>query len=738
MTASESRRPSQRQGTAADQEYPASPLVYLSYRQEDEPYARRLNADLEWRLGKGVVLSGPVSLGFATQLDQQFREMLDPIDVLLLMLGPASPGDRVPPAQALEIASALAQGCQIVPVLVGGPRPSTDLPRALNEATKLRAVMLEDDSWDRDLSRLENAIQRAAAQRPLPRPGLAAGPVELLPEETRSFVNRERELKDLLDWFEDRMSKPGEEPPPVALITGQGGIGKSALAVRTAHQLRTRFPDGRLYASLGEAGARAEVLNQFLEAFGLDRRDLPESVEGLAELYQGILAGRRVLVVLDDIQAAGREGLLLPRAPGCGALLVSRSREIRADHILDLDTGLAERDALELLRQSAGPSFVDSNPELATELVRAVSGHPLTLQLVAAQARQSGASSLPWLAGLKALPDAQIRHLLLDRVYGRLPEVHRRLFRLLGVLPTPEFESGLAAALGGIDSDAANAALRSLVDNVLLEPGGDGRYRLGDLVGGFAAERLAADEPEEEQRAALERAIGWIAVRTAYEPQAPITRDYWTADDTLGYGQYAEAIAAFIRHQSTRPPLTIGVKGPWGAGKTSLMRMVQERLDPRANRKTWKPTPLELTSESRELLAPGRAPRPGVQVTNREVLRRATEPPPDADGPDAWQLDVHPPVTPRLQEEKDWRPTVWFNPWTYQSGEQIWAGLAYEIITQVTDRLATGDRERFWLALNLRRWRWRGCWPRLSSPRPRVACGPAPPGSSRWPGRRSE
>lgn len=171
-------------------------------------------------------------------------------------------------------------------------------------------------------------------------------------------------------------------------------------------------------------------------------------------------------------------------------------------------------------------------------------------------------------------------------------------------------------------------------------------------------------------------------------PKTRLVRDYWTTEDLLGYRPYAEAIAAFIRHRDTRPPLTIGVKGPWGAGKTSLMRMVRAALDPPEGSD---PRPVELTSSSRRALTRRRWwARADTPVSNGELLRQSTSP------ERADSLEVEPP-------ERDWRATVWFNPWMYQSSEQVWAGLAYAIINQVTERLRPGDRERFWLELNLAR-----------------------------------
>ncbi|WP_344056546.1 KAP family P-loop NTPase fold protein, partial [Sphaerisporangium rubeum] len=191
-----------------------------------------------------------------------------------------------------------------------------------------------------------------------------------------------------------------------------------------------------------------------------------------------------------------------------------------------------------------------------------------------------------------------------------------------------------------------------------------------------AAARLDAAEHARVAAAVPRRRAAHRAVR----PRTRITGDRWTITDRLGHRVHAEAVAAFIRHPDTRPPLTIGVKGPWGAGKTSLMRMIQDVLDPGAAE--GRPAPIHL---NRDQTAP----------TNAEVLARVRTP---RDGAPGRAV----PGTLPLREG-DWRPTVWFNPWMYQNGEQVWAGLAHEIISQVTDRLPRGERERFWLALNLAR-----------------------------------
>jgi hypothetical protein len=190
-----------------------------------------------------------------------------------------------------------------------------------------------------------------------------------------------------------------------------------------------------------------------------------------------------------------------------------------------------------------------------------------------------------------------------------------------------------------------------------------------------------------------------------YDADPVATSDLWTTGDQLGYRDYAEAIAAFIQHGETRPPLTIGIKAPWGAGKTSLMRMVQDELDPLLGARR---APIRLTSQSRKLLGRRRRRRerdddPDLErVTVRTVLKELD----DRDATERDQVRAAPPKAaevPRLLDQTDWRPTVWFNPWMYQSGEQIWAGLAHEVISQITERMPRAEREHFWLSLNLSR-----------------------------------
>ncbi len=178
--------------------------------------------------------------------------------------------------------------------------------------------------------------------------------------------------------------------------------------------------------------------------------------------------------------------------------------------------------------------------------------------------------------------------------------------------------------------------------------------------------------------------------------QEGIGSDLWTTRDTVGYAAYADAIARGIQHPETHPPLTIGIKAPWGAGKTSLMRMIRERLEwpMRVEAPEGKLRPLQLVAPTLDLRA---------ALTNSLLLRRLAG---AHDAPAAIDASPKPELIEEAaaaEDERRWRPTVWFNPWMFQTGEQVWAGLAHAIIEQTTSRMEPLEREHFWLELNLRR-----------------------------------
>jgi len=198
------------------------------------------------------------------------------------------------------------------------------------------------------------------------------------------------------------------------------------------------------------------------------------------------------------------------------------------------------------------------------------------------------------------------------------------------------------------------------------------------LKGRIPVEIIRGSYSEFLQRAATQSYADFLQQRFADgRPSTSITTDTWTDCDQLEHELYADAIAQFILDQKTKAPLSIGIKAPWGAGKTSLMRMIRRRLDPEA---------------------PARPSRlaQGSRLTIWEVLRNTW-----ARTPDQASRELEPTVSASPRR----LTTIWFNAWKYQSSEQLWAGLAHAILSQVADRMSLIDRDRLWASIHVRRLR---------------------------------
>jgi hypothetical protein len=316
------------------------------------------------------------------------------------------------------------------------------------------------------------------------------------------------------------------------VVTGRPGAGKSALAVRAAHGLRSEFPDGQLYADLGGGTAEpAGVLGRFLRALGVAAADIPATLDERVDLYRASLADRRVLVVLDN---AGAEAHLLPLLPGTaagGVVVASRTRLCGLSGVGQLEVdALAPAHARELLARVAGPARVDGDPAGAAELA-VLCGHlPLAVRAAASKL----AAKPHWTVRrlLDRLRDE--RHRLDELAWGHLsirdafaasyrgvPDEARRLFRRLGALDPPQPAGWVAAALLDRDAERTDPLLESLVDTHLLDIVATGggtdparlRYGLHPLAKVYARERARAEEPPGALRAALSRAFdGWLAL----------------------------------------------------------------------------------------------------------------------------------------------------------------------------------------------------------------------------------
>jgi hypothetical protein len=176
-------------------------------------------------------------------------------------------------------------------------------------------------------------------------------------------------------------------------------------------------------------------------------------------------------------------------------------------------------------------------------------------------------------------------------------------------------------------------------------------------------------------------------------PEARATSDRWTIADELGYNVYADALADFILNPETPTPLAISIKGEWGTGKTSLMRMLRKRIDP-------------LSPDGED---PGPRPAKGQTKppTNGDILDQLDRPAEERNLLAGRSAQDRPAPARRPGQSgrprRSGLPSIWFNAWIYQSSRQLWAGLAVAIINGVASRMSVLERERFWLTLQIRR-----------------------------------
>jgi tetratricopeptide (TPR) repeat protein/transcriptional regulator with XRE-family HTH domain len=315
------------------------------------------------------------------------------------------------------------------------------------------------------------------------------------------------------------------QPVRICAVAGTAGVGKTALAVRWAHRVADRFPDGQLYLDLrgydpGQPVAPADALGRLLRGLGVEAADIPNDLAERSARYRSVLADRRVLVVLDNVSGADQVRPLLPGAPSCFVLVTSRddlaglvARE--GARRIGLGT-LTAAESAELLRTLIG-ARVDEDAQSAASLAERCLRLPLALRIAAELATAHPATTLADL--LADLRDEQQRLDLLDATgdartsfrsvfswsYRHLSAEGARAFGLLGLHPAREIEPYAVAALTDLGLDQARALVGELARAHLIEPSGAGGYAMHDLLRTYAVERAHAVCPPDVRHAALSR-----------------------------------------------------------------------------------------------------------------------------------------------------------------------------------------------------------------------------------------
>lgn len=325
------------------------------------------------------------------------------------------------------------------------------------------------------------------------------------------FTNREAELALLTDYI-------GHGERPIAVAIGPGGVGKTALVLRCAHQVQHRFRDGQLFSDLGGWGGGdpadpGDVLGTFLRALGVAPERVPVSLEEQAALFRSITSGKSLLVVLDNAVSAAQVRALMPASGSCAVLVSSRSRLIGLlpDGARLVDVGpLSTEDGLRLLRRTVGEQRIVAEPARARQMAQLCGGLPMALCVAAA--RLAGRPRLPVsvvaeeladergrLAALSAVDGLSVEASL-DASYRSLAPAAALLYRRLALHPGPDFTVGIPLLLASYGPGEHPATvLDQLVAANLLEDIAEDRFRYHDLLR-LHARRKADDDDSDSER----------------------------------------------------------------------------------------------------------------------------------------------------------------------------------------------------------------------------------------------
>ncbi|MGH3185980.1 MAG: tetratricopeptide repeat protein [Streptosporangiaceae bacterium] len=430
----------------------------------------------------------------------------------------------------------------------------------------LGATSEEQKAFATARDRIEERRRHAPAQLPS----------RQLPAATPHFVGRSAELAMLTRLVDAETAGAGARVA-VAAIVGMGGVGKTTLALQWAHQVADRFPDGQLHVNLrgfdpaAPAGQvdPAEALRDFLIALGVAASQIPPALDARAALYRSVLAGRKVLVVLDNARDSTQVRPLLPGTRGCLVLVTSRNQlsGLVADGArpLALDV-LTAAEAHEFLARRLGPARLAAEPQAAAGLAARCACLPLALAIVAARAAAHPAFPLQALAAElrgftpRSSPDPSVPHPgaapatdlraslpgtpppapdlrisvpgtpppgpdVLDALAGADPGTDvravfswsyralspdaARLFRLLGLHPGPDIGAAAAASLAGLPPPRARPLLAELAEASLVGERLPGRYALHDLLRAYAADQARGTDRGPQRQAAVHRVLDY-------------------------------------------------------------------------------------------------------------------------------------------------------------------------------------------------------------------------------------
>jgi DNA-binding SARP family transcriptional activator len=396
-----------------------------------------------------------------------------------------------------------------------------------------------------------------------PLTGPRADPVpagHVLPRTVEDFTGRQ----DDLAWIMRAAGHADPYAPLILAIDGMPGVGKTSLAVRAAHLLSASYPDGQLFIDLHGHSARsptepAAALATLLRQLGTPPRQIPADLDERIERWRSELAGRRILLVLDNAATTTQITPLLPAVAGALVLVTSRRRLLDLDgarrHSMDL---LTPDEAVALLSRIAG-GRVREEPDAAAEVAKHCGHLPLALRLAAARLAHRPHWRVRDLADRLADPRQPLAgltaesHSVADAFalsYHQLAPGTRRTFRLLGLHPGEHLDAHVAAALTGTTLTGTRQHLDELVDAHLVEEIHPHRYRLHDLVRTYATQLTHTTDSDQERDTAIRGLLDYylhaaaaagehleyLVSRSNFQPGAPLRPDLLEEHSSSGTG----------------------------------------------------------------------------------------------------------------------------------------------------------------------------------------------------------
>lgn len=430
----------------------------------------------------------------------------------------------------------LADRAELSVRAVGDLERGRSIPHRDTVGRLCSALGLDEESRQRltALARTGWAAQRrtgAMAERQ-PGAGSAHARVDVvpaqLPPDTAGFIGRGSELADLAELIDGTDEERSREQArtAMAVISGPAGSGKTALAVQFSQAMAARFPDGQLYIDLrGFAAAPAlsahAALGVLLEGLGVGQDVMPDGTEQRSSLYRSILAGRRMLVLLDNAWSPTQVNPLLPGTPKCLTLITSRKRMdgiVACYGARPVSIGVLDPpDAIAVLAGAIADDRVAQDPQSAQQLAALCGFLPLALRITAANLRANPGQRLTEMVAALASEDRLTRLQVeegpavtatLDLSYRRLDELPARMFGLLGLVPGPDFTAETAAALADLTIVQSARQLEHLLAMHLIQRSGHARFNFHDLVRLYACQLACQTSSEDERCEALRRLAG--------------------------------------------------------------------------------------------------------------------------------------------------------------------------------------------------------------------------------------